>query len=163
VVAEEVRKLAITSRTAADEVTRLAVTNGTTVARSGVMLRQLVPAMRDTATVVKTVAAASAEQAAGLDQVGREIGQVEAITRRNSAAAEKLAAMADEMSSHADSLRAILTTFRGTEQAAPAIASRTDMSLRLVGRQPTAVQRSSAARKAVHRMAAAGRSADLDR
>ena len=127
VVAEEVRKLANISRTAADDVTKLAAQSRLTVTRSGEMLGQLVPAIRDTSAIVQRVAATSAEQAAGLDRVGEEIAQVEDITRRNSAAAEELAAMADEMSAHSESLRKIISTFHVDEtlpvaEATPAAA-----------------------------------------
>jgi methyl-accepting chemotaxis protein len=136
VVADEVRKLATTTQSAADEINRLAAESRTTVSRSGEMLGQLVPAIRDTSAIVQRVAASSAEQAAGLDRVGREIGQVDDITRKNAAAAQELAAMADELSTHSASLRELLGAFHVSEARTISVVPSKRPSLRVHLRQP---------------------------
>jgi methyl-accepting chemotaxis protein len=57
------------------------------------------------------VAAASKEQASGVAQMARSMGQVDQITQRNASASEELAASAEEMSAQADSLRALSDFF----------------------------------------------------
>ena len=85
----------------------------------------MVPSIRKTANLVQAVAAASAEQAAGIEQVTRALGQVDDITQRNASAAQELAAMAEEMSAQADTLQRQVNFFRvkGDGVAAPAYRS----------------------------------------
>ena len=111
VVATEVRKLAERSQTAAKEITRLTGSSQEVAEASGALLSELVPSIRKTANIVQTVAAASAEQASGIEQVTRALGQVDEITQRNAAAAEQLAAMAEEMSAQADTLQRQVSFF----------------------------------------------------
>jgi methyl-accepting chemotaxis protein len=77
------------------------------------------------------VAAASTEQAAGVQQMNRSMLQVDQITQRNATASEELAAAAEEMSAQADALRQLSDFFsidegnsekpaqRGTREAQP--------------------------------------------
>ena len=122
VVATEVRKLAERSQAAAKEITRLASSSQEVAEASGALLAEMVPSIRKTANLVQAVAAASADQAAGIEQVTRALGQVDDITQRNASAAEQLAAMAEEMSAQADTLQRQVNFFRvkGDGVAAPA-------------------------------------------
>ncbi|NUQ19953.1 MAG: HAMP domain-containing protein [Gemmatimonadaceae bacterium] len=124
VVATEVRKLAERSQAAAKEITRIAGSSQEVAEASGALLAELVPSIRKTANVVQTVAAASADQAAGIEQVTRALGQVDEITQRNAAAAEELAAMAEEMSAQADTLQRQVSFFRVKGDGVPAPAYR---------------------------------------
>ena len=112
VVATEVRKLAERSQAAAKEITRLTTSSQEVAETSGALLAEMVPSIRKTANLVQAVAAASADQAAGIEQVTRALGQVDDITQRNAAAAEQLAAMAQEMSAQADTLQRQVSFFR---------------------------------------------------
>ena len=114
VVATEVRKLAERSQAAAKEITRLTGSSQEVAESSGALLAELVPSIRKTANMVQTVAAASSDQASGIEQVTRALGQVDEITQRNAAAAEQLAAMAEEMSAQADTLQRQVSFFRVT-------------------------------------------------
>ena len=114
VVATEVRKLAERSQAAAKEITRLTGSSQEVAESSGALLTELVPSIRKTANMVQTVAAASSDQASGIEQVTRALGQVDEITQRNAAAAEQLAAMAEEMSAQADTLQRQVSFFRVT-------------------------------------------------
>ena len=124
VVATEVRKLAERSQSAAKEITRIASSSQEVAEASGALLAELVPSIRKTASAVQTVAAASADQAAGIEQVTRALGQVDEITQRNAAAAEELAAMAEEMSAQADTLQRQVSFFRVKGDGVPAPAYR---------------------------------------
>ena len=124
VVATEVRKLAERSQAAAKEITRLTTSSQEVAETSGALLAEMVPSIRKTSDLVQAVAAASAEQAAGIEQVTRALGQVDDITQRNAAAAEQLAAMAEEMSAQADTLQRQVSFFRVKGDGVPAPAYR---------------------------------------
>ena len=124
VVATEVRKLAERSQAAAKEITRLTGSSQEVAEASGALLSELVPSIRKTANIVQTVAAASADQASGIEQVTRALGQVDEITQRNAAAAEQLAAMAEEMSAQADTLQRQVSFFSVKGDGVPAPAYR---------------------------------------
>ena len=124
VVATEVRKLAERSQAAAKEITRLTGSSQEVAEASGALLSELVPSIRKTANIVQTVAAASSDQASGIEQVTRALGQVDEITQRNAAAAEQLAAMAEEMSAQADTLQRQVSFFSVKGDGVPAPAYR---------------------------------------
>jgi methyl-accepting chemotaxis protein len=112
VVATEVRKLAERSQIAAQEIGALAAKSVGTAERSGEALRALVPLIRKTAELVQEVATASREQAAGVSQVNRAMGQVDLVTQANAAAAEELSATAEQVASQAGKLQQIISRFR---------------------------------------------------
>ncbi|HVE79663.1 MAG TPA: methyl-accepting chemotaxis protein [Gemmatimonadaceae bacterium] len=112
VVASEVRKLAEQSQAAAKEIGALAASSREVAERSGQLLKELVPSIRETSSIVQQVAAASADQATGLGQVGQALSQVDEVTQRNAASAEELAAMAGQMSLQAEQLQRSVGFFR---------------------------------------------------
>ncbi len=121
VVAAEVRRLAERAQRAAKEIGALAGSSVDVAERSGRLLSELVPAIRKTADLVQEVAAASAEQSAGVAQVSKAMGTVDLVTQRNSAAAEELSSTAEELASQAESLQELVGFFRVREgRAAPA-------------------------------------------
>jgi methyl-accepting chemotaxis protein len=133
VVATEVRKLAERSQAAAKEITRLTVSSQEVAETSGALLAEMVPSIRQTADLVQAVAAASADQASGIEQVTRALGQVDDITQRNAAAAEQLAAMAEEMSAQADTLQRQVSFFRVKGDGVPSPAYRMTSPTAAVG------------------------------
>jgi methyl-accepting chemotaxis protein len=112
VVATEVRKLAERAQKAAKEIGELAGSSVKVAERSGVLIAELVPAIRKTADLVQEVAAASQEQSAGVGQVSKAMAQVDQVTQRNASAAEELSSTAEEMSSQAESLLQVIGYFR---------------------------------------------------
>src|SRR6185369_1303764 len=112
VVAEEVRRLAVQSRDAANEIGRLAASSRQVAERSQGIVETLTSTMRKTIDLVQAVAAASAEQAGGLTEVRDAMDKVDDVTQRNAAAAEELAATAQEMNAQVDGLQQLLSFFR---------------------------------------------------
>ena len=126
VVAEEVRKLAERSRAAAQEISTLLDESRVVAEQSGALIARLVPSIRSTAELVQQVAVASADQAAGLRSVTDGMAHVDAVTQRNAASAEQLAAMAQELSAQSETLLEVVGQFStGTDdrRAAPALVA----------------------------------------
>jgi methyl-accepting chemotaxis protein len=112
VVATEVRKLAERAQGAAKDIGALAAKSLGVADRSAFMLGQLVPGIRKTADLVQAVAAASAEQSAGVSQVVKAMGVVDQVTQRNASAAEELTSTAEELAAQAESLQGLVGFFR---------------------------------------------------
>ena len=115
VVATEVRKLAERSQVASKEISGLAASSVRVAERAGQLLEELVPAIRKTADLVQEVAAASNEQASGVAQINKAMGQMDQVTQRNAAGAEQLASTAEEMASQAEALQERMRFFRVEE------------------------------------------------
>jgi methyl-accepting chemotaxis protein len=116
VVAEEVRNLAQRSATAAKDTAELienAVSNAanggkmaTTVAT---MLEGIVGNVKKVTDLVGEIAAASNEQAQGVDQISTAVTQMDKVTQQNAANAEESAASSEEMNAQAESLNDVVT------------------------------------------------------
>jgi methyl-accepting chemotaxis protein len=112
VVASEVRKLAERSATAAGEISRLSRGGVALAENAGALLTQLVPDIRNTATLVQEVSAASREQTAGIEQTNKALQDLDRVTQQNATAAEQMAATAGELSSQAHHLQTAVGFFR---------------------------------------------------
>jgi methyl-accepting chemotaxis protein len=134
VVATEVRKLAERSQAAAREIGALAGSSVQVAERSGQLLASLVPAIRQTTDLVQEVAAASGEQASGVAQINKALGQVDLVTQRNASAAEELASTAEEMAAQAEALQQLIAVFRIASDDAPGRSTAAVAASRAVGR-----------------------------
>jgi methyl-accepting chemotaxis protein len=107
-----VRKLSERSQSAAKEIGELATSSVRIAERSGTLLAELLPSIRKTSELVEEVAAGSNEQATGVQQINRAMGQVDQVTERSATAAEQLASTAEEMTAQAHALRDLVAAFQ---------------------------------------------------
>ena len=111
VVAGEVRKLAERSQTVARDIADVASTSVAVAARSESLIRDLVPAIKQTTELVQRVATASQAQTVGVTQINAAMAAVDQITQRNAAGADQLATTAEAMASQARALQQLVAHF----------------------------------------------------
>lgn len=111
VVAEAVRSLAHRSAESAKDITSLIngsvekITRGSRQAeQSGVVLAEIVSAVKKVADLNGEISAASTEQAQGILQIGTAMNQLDEVTQQNAAASEQSAAAAAQLTAQSDSL-----------------------------------------------------------
>ncbi|MCG8580863.1 MAG: methyl-accepting chemotaxis protein [Bacteroidales bacterium] len=112
VVAAEVRKLAESSRLAADDIISKADNSLILAREAGRELETMLPQVNNTTQLVEEIAAASSEQHSATTQVNASIMELSNVTQQNSAAAEELASSAEELSSQAENLKEMMAFFR---------------------------------------------------
>jgi methyl-accepting chemotaxis protein len=129
VVASEVRSLAQRSSQAAKDIKDL-ITNSNSqvkdgvdlVNKAGTALTEIVESIKKVAGVVSEIASASAEQAAGIEQVNKAITQMDEVTQQNSALVEENAAAAKTLEQQAQTMSDEVSAFQVDDAAASAEA-----------------------------------------
>jgi methyl-accepting chemotaxis protein len=119
VVASEVRSLAQRSSQAAKDIKDL-ITNSSgqvkdgvdLVNKAGTALHEIVDSIKQVVDIVSAIAAASTEQATGLEQVNRALNQMDEVTQQNSALVEENAATAKTLEQQVKSMDEQLAMFR---------------------------------------------------
>jgi methyl-accepting chemotaxis protein len=126
VVAGEVRNLAHRSAEAAREVKSLVnasvdrVEQGTAlVGQAGHTMDEIVSAIKRVTDIVAEISAASAEQSAGIDQVGLAVSQMDQSTQRNTALIEESAAASETLKQQARQLVDAVAAFKTMRSDAP--------------------------------------------
>jgi len=126
VVAAEVRNLAQRSATAAKEIKGLInesiqrVTDGSElVHQSGKTLGEIVSSVKRVTDIIAEIAAASLEQASGIDQVNKAIMQMDESTQQNAALVEETTSASQSMKDQAKELIRQVEVFKvnGTSEA----------------------------------------------
>ncbi|MFN3399149.1 MAG: methyl-accepting chemotaxis protein [Ferrovibrio sp.] len=119
VVAQEVRALAQRSADASREIkTLITASNGQVreggklVGQAGESLTEIVTAVKKVTDIVSEIAAASREQATGLEQVNTAVGSMDEMTQRNGALVEETSASAQALSQQASQLAQLVGFFR---------------------------------------------------
>jgi len=119
VVAEEVRSLAQRSASASHEIKQLIEATVSKVEAGSAVVSEVVGAMEtintttlDLSQAMEEIAAASSEQAAGVDELNRAITQVDSATQSNAAIVEELAGSATVMHGSAIAMLDLVSTFR---------------------------------------------------
>ncbi len=123
VVAEEVRNLAQRSAEAAKNTAQLITesvenadegVNITEVAAKG--LESIVDGVKKTNNLIGEIAAASKEQATGIEQVNTAVQQMNKVTQENASNSEESASAAEEMSSQATTMQTLVGEFKLSKQ-----------------------------------------------
>ena len=119
VVASEVRTLAQRSANAAKDIKELIsdsvekVESGNAlVNQSGDTMQEIVTSIQRVNDIMSEIAAASNEQASGIDEIGKAVTQMDEMTQQNAALVEQAAAAAESLSSQADQLAQRVDTFK---------------------------------------------------
>lgn len=119
VVATEVRNLAQRSANAAKQSKELIqnsvqkVRTGTAyVNETGDALNDIVESVKKVGNIVSQIAAASAEQSAGIEQVNQAVAQMDDITQQNAALAEEASAASIAMSEQTSTMARLLDFFK---------------------------------------------------
>jgi methyl-accepting chemotaxis protein len=127
VVASEVRSLAQRSATAAKEIKALIdesvqrVSDGSSKVReAGATMAEIMQSARQVNEIMVEIAAASDEQSAGIEQVGRAIVHMDEATQQNAALVEQASAAAQSLQEQAHALRGAVAVFRMRETSAKA-------------------------------------------
>jgi|GEM_PF-791135 len=132
VVAQEVRALAQRSASASKDIKALisqsnaqVKTGATLVNQAGGALGEIVNAVKKVTDIVAEIAAASREQATGLDQINTAVASMDEMTQRNGALVEETSASAQALSNQAKELARLVGFFQvgGTGAAAPLAAA----------------------------------------
>ncbi len=128
VVAEEVRSLAGRSAKAARETSALIEYSYAKVAQGGELadrtaesFRNIVDGVTQAANLVGEIAAAANEQAMGIGEITEGLRQIDGVVQLSTAAAEELAASADELNAQSGSLESQLKQFKTNASAGVSI------------------------------------------
>ncbi|MES2756400.1 MAG: methyl-accepting chemotaxis protein [Pseudomonadota bacterium] len=133
VVAAEVRNLAQRSAGAAKEIKELIgdsvakVNAGSAlVDQAGLTMGQIVESVRKVADIMVDISAASQEQSADIEDIGRAIVSMDEMTQQNSALVEEASAAAESLTEQTTQLSRALGVFKlaGATAAAPALTYR---------------------------------------
>lgn len=119
VVAAEVKRLADSSKEAAEIINK--VSRDTVVAsdEAGVKLKNIVPEIEKTAQLIQGIKLASNEQEAGINQINNAIQQLNNIAQQNAYSSENMANSSHDLSSLADKLKKTISFFQvGKEEGA---------------------------------------------
>ncbi|SAL17144.1 methyl-accepting chemotaxis sensory transducer [Caballeronia udeis] len=135
VVAAEVRSLAQRSSAAAKEIKELINTSvsrvqtGTTlVGDAGRTMNEIIGAVQRVTDIMGEIAAASAEQSSGIEQVARAVTQMDEVTQQNAALVEEAAAAAQSLEDQAGALKEAVAVFQLDERSFD--ISKTPMSVK---------------------------------
>ena len=127
VVASEVRSLAQRSAEAAKDIKNLIsdsvnkIENGNElVNKSGKTMEEIVLSIKRVNDIMGEIAAASAEQASGIDEVSKAVSQMDEVTQQNAALVEEAAAAAESLQAQAQSMNKQISAFKlDDEQDSP--------------------------------------------
>jgi methyl-accepting chemotaxis protein len=92
------------------------------VGRTGQSLTEIVSSIKKVSDIVAEIAAASREQATGLEQINTAVGQMDEMTQRNGALVEETSASAQALAQQAAELAALVGFFRTGDQGVAGLA-----------------------------------------
>ena len=171
VVASEVRSLAGRSAAAAKEIKQLIddsvqrVTAGSQLAdRAGSTMQEVVGSIRRVTDIVGEISAASAEQSAGVGQVGEAVTNIDQATQQNAALVEEMSAAASSLNAQAQELVRSVSIFRLSAHDAgalqPANVARAPSATRVAATRPVTRMRQAPLARPPAKAIAAGKADD---
>ena len=132
VVAQEVRVLAQRSAQASKEIKALILDSDAQVKdgvdlvkRAGETLGGIVSGVQQVASLIAEIAAASTEQATGLDEINATVASMDEMTQKNAALVEETTAAAQSMAGQASDLRHLMGFFKVDQHTAAQAAANT--------------------------------------
>ena len=135
VVASEVRALAQRSASAAKEIKGLidgsvaaAETGNTLVADTRSTMDEIVTGVQRVTDIMSEITAASREQSIGIEQVNTAMNQMDEVTHQNAALVEEAAAAAASLLDQANTLAALVATFK-LRESDPAARSQGEIAI----------------------------------
>ena len=130
VVASEVRSLAGRSADAAKEIKSLITASverveqgSALVDQAGTTMTEVVNAIKRVTDIMGEISAASAEQSAGVAQIGEAVGNMDQTTQQNAALVEESAAAAESLKGQAQQLVHAVSVFKLSGGAQPVLAA----------------------------------------
>jgi methyl-accepting chemotaxis protein len=111
-VASEVKLLAERSRQAAREIEKISRESISIAEKSGELMKQVAPHIKQTSQLAGEINMVNVEQAAGVSEIKQAIFQLNDTIQSNSAVAQELSASAQKLTSHADALNNIVSFFK---------------------------------------------------
>ncbi|MDN4053016.1 methyl-accepting chemotaxis protein [Massilia sp. YIM B02763] len=147
VVASEVRNLAQRSAAAAKEIKTLIgdsvekISRGSKlVGEAGVTMDEVVDSVKRVTDIMSDIAAASAEQSAGIEQVNVSIIEMDGMTQQNAALVEQAAAAFQSLQDQAAELQRVVSIFKLAAGEEPVVepAPAASVSTAVVARAPAA-------------------------
>ncbi len=145
VVAQEVRALAQRSANASKDIKALinesnaqVKTGAGLVNQTGQSLAEIVTAIKKVSDIVAEIAAASREQATGLEQVNTAVGSMDEMTQRNGALVEETSASAQSLADQGRQLAELVGFFKLNQPAAKAPVSAPRPTVATAAAAPTA-------------------------
>ncbi len=147
VVATEVRSLAQRSSQAAKDIKDL-ITNSNSQVQQGVdlvnkagsALAEIVGSIKSVADIVGDIAAASTEQATGIEQVNKALAQMDEVTQQNSALVEENAATAKALETQAQAMGERVAFFQTQEGAESHVAAASSAPPKSLAAKPADVK-----------------------
>lgn len=119
VVASEVRSLAQRSADAAKDIKGLIsdsvnkIEDGNElVTKSGQTMDEVVTSIKRVNDIMAEIAAASAEQASGIDEIGKAVAQMDEVTQQNAALVEEAAAAAESLQAQSEGMTKQISFFK---------------------------------------------------
>lgn len=112
VVASEVRKLAERSKAAAEEIVAVANQSLNYAESAGIQMKETLPYIDKSTSLVKEIASASIEQNNATDQINHAVQELNVITQQNASASEQMASNAEELASQSENLRDLIAFFK---------------------------------------------------
>lgn len=112
VVAAEVRKLAETSKAAADEIVQMAHKSVSVAQHTQTMLNELIPDITKTTELIQEITAASIEQHVGVEQVNNAIQQQNVVAQQNVAISEEVVTTSNKLSEFANQFVELVSYFK---------------------------------------------------